>query len=257
VFADVGDQVSIGLADDFEFEVDGPFAEEVPHDPDNLVLRARDEFIGREVEDLHPFRLLLTKRLPVASGLGGGSSDAAATLRLLSRVLEVPVPPMLGLSLGSDVPACLRAVPLIAEGRGEVLHPAPAAPILHAVLVNPRLTSPTGPVYAAYDAEGAPGSADAPDLPPVIGSVEEVAAILSICRNDLEGPAISLQPAIGEVLELLRGQPEVLFARMSGSGATCFALCAGATEAEGLAEHIELWRPDWWVKACRLGGPWE
>jgi 4-diphosphocytidyl-2-C-methyl-D-erythritol kinase len=137
-----------------------------------------------------------------------------------------------------------------------VLHPAPLTPHLDAVLVNPGVPSPTGRVFSAYDAAGAPGGAEAPDLPPVIGSSEEVAAILSLYRNDLEAPAIALEPIIGEALEMLRDQPETLIARMSGSGATSFAICAGATEAESLAEKFQLWRPDWWVTHCRLGGPW-
>ena len=256
VFADIGDTVSIGAAEDFEFGVDGPFAHDVPHDPDNLVLRARDAFLNAARIDAAPFRMLLTKRLPTASGIGGGSADAAAALRLLEAEFETPMPPFVPLSLGSDVPACFRGGPLIAEGRGEVLHPAPLTSLLDAVLVNPGVASPTGRVFSAYDDAGAPGGAEAPDLPPVIGSAEEVAAILSLFRNDLEAPAIALAPIIGEVLELLRDQPETLLARMSGSGATVFALCAGATEAESLAVKLRLWRPDWWVAHCRLGGPW-
>jgi 4-diphosphocytidyl-2-C-methyl-D-erythritol kinase len=256
VFADVGDTVSIAGAEDFEFEVDGPYAADVPHNPDNLVLRARDAFLNAARIDAAPFRMLLTKRLPAASGIGGGSSDAAAALRLLEAEFDTPMPPFVPLSLGSDVPACFRCAPLIAEGRGEVLHPAPLTPHLDAVLVNPGVPSPTGRVFSAYDAAGAPGGAEAPDLPPVIGSSEEVAAILSLYRNDLEAPAIALEPIIGEALEMLRDQPETLIARMSGSGATSFAICAGATEAESLAEKFQLWRPDWWVTHCRLGGPW-
>jgi 4-diphosphocytidyl-2-C-methyl-D-erythritol kinase len=194
--------------------------------------------------------------LPVSAGIGGGSADAAATLRLLEDEFGLVTPPLVALTLGSDTPACYRSAPLIAQGRGELIQPAPLAPVLDAVLVNPGAPSPTGAVFGAYDAAGAPGEADDPDLPPVIGSAEEVAAILSLCRNDLEAPAIALTPVIGEVLSLLRDQSETLLARMSGSGATCFALCGGATEAESLAERIGQWRPDWWVAACRLGGPW-
>jgi 4-diphosphocytidyl-2-C-methyl-D-erythritol kinase len=170
---------------------------------------------------------------------------------------EWPIPDLLPLSLGSDVPACFRASPLIAEGRGEVLNVAPYTPELDAVLVNPGVASPTGRVFAAYDASGDVRTADCPDLPPMIGSAEEVAAILSICRNDLEAPAIMLNPEIGEALEILRDQHQTLIARMSGSGATVFALCAGATEAETLAEKMQIWRPDWWVRRVRLGGPWD
>jgi 4-diphosphocytidyl-2-C-methyl-D-erythritol kinase len=257
VFADVGDTVSIAAAEDFAFQVDGPFGRAVPNDPDNLVLQARDAYLAATRIDAAPFRMLLTKRLPPASGIGGGSADAAAALRLLEDEFGEYAPPLVPLSLGSDVPACYRNAPLIAEGRGEVLNPAPSIPVLDAVLVNPGVASPTGRVFAAYDAAGAPGAADCPDLPPVIGSAEETAAILSLFRNDLESPAIALAPAIGEALEMLRGQPQTLIARMSGSGATVFALCPGATEAETLAERVKLWRPDWWVVHCRLGGPWD
>ena len=257
VFADFGDSVSIAAAEDFAFEIDGPFGGAVPHDPDNLVLQARDAYLTASKIDAAPFRMLLTKRLPPASGIGGGSSDAAAALRLMEAEFEWPIPDLLPLSLGSDVPACFRASPLIAEGRGEVLNVAPYTPELDAVLVNPGVASPTGRVFAAYDASGDVRTADCPDLPPMIGSAEEVAAILSICRNDLEAPAIMLNPEIGEALEILRDQHQTLIARMSGSGATVFALCAGATEAETLAEKMQIWRPDWWVRRVRLGGPWD
>ena len=199
VFADFGDSVSIAAAEDFEFEVDGPFGGAVPHDPDNLVLQARDAYLTAAKIDAAPFRMLLTKRLPPASGIGGGSSDAAAALRLMEAEFEWPVPEILPLALGSDVPACFRGAPLIAEGRGEVLNAAPYTPELDAVLVNPGVASPTGRVFAAYDASGKVRTADCPDLPPMIGSPEEVAAILSICRNDLEAPAIALNPEIGEI----------------------------------------------------------
>ena len=254
-FADIGDRISIGPSEEMAFDVAGPFAAGVPRNPDNLVLQARDAMLGRRRDAWPPFRLLLHKALPVASGIGGGSSDAAATLRLLSDVFEIEVPPLLPLALGADVPACFAAAPRMVEGRGEVLFPAPAVPPLDAVLVNPGVPVSTGAVFAGYD-RSVKAQADTPELPPVIGSPEEAAAILSICRNDLEGPAIELEPAVGEVLDLLRDQAETLLARMSGSGATCFALCSGATEADSLAERLQLWRPDWWVAPCRLGGPW-
>jgi 4-diphosphocytidyl-2-C-methyl-D-erythritol kinase len=145
---------------------------------------------------------------------------------------------------------------VIAEGLGERLSAAPILPVLDAVLVNPGVASPTGAVYRGYDAAGAPGGADRPVLPHTFESVEELAAVMNGLRNDLEAPAIALNPAIGEALAALRGEPEALLARVSGSGATCFALCASDIEAEGLAERIERLRPDWWVRRCRLGGPW-
>jgi 4-diphosphocytidyl-2-C-methyl-D-erythritol kinase len=160
-------------------------------------------------------------------------------------------------SLGADGAACLWARPVIAEGRGERLSPAPALPRLDAVLVNPMVASPTGAVYRAYDAAGAPGRAERPELPDAFESAEELAGFLALCRNDLEAPARALEPAIGDVLDTLGDEPETLLARVSGSGATCFALCAGDIEAETLAERLEQMRPNWWVRRCRLGGPWD
>lgn len=262
VFADVGDSVSIQPADALAFEVDGPFAAELAGtDPaENLVVRAARGLLARAGGPHPPFRLILNKVLPVAAGLGGGSSDAGAALRLVRDALQLQVQDEIldgvAASLGADGPVCLHGEPVIGEGRGDVFHPAPVLPPLHAVLVNPNRPSPTGAVYRAYDEAGAPGAADRPFLPEAFESAEEAAAFLSLCRNDLEAPAVAMEPAIGEVLAVLRGEPETLLGRMSGSGATCFALCAGDIEAEGLAGRIAQARPDWWVRRCRLGGPW-
>jgi 4-diphosphocytidyl-2-C-methyl-D-erythritol kinase len=153
---------------------------------------------------------------------------------------------------GADGVACLWGRTAIAEGRGEQLSPAPTMPGLDAVLVNPRVQSSTAADYRAFDETGAPGSADRPLLPETFENAEELAALLSLCRNDLQAPAIALNPIIGEVLDTLASEPEVLLARMSGSGATCFAICAGDIEAEGLAERLRAMRPNWWVQRCRL-----
>ncbi|OYX90715.1 MAG: 4-(cytidine 5'-diphospho)-2-C-methyl-D-erythritol kinase, partial [Caulobacter sp. 35-67-4] len=167
---------------------------------------------------------------------------------LSDKALEV-----MACSLGADGAACLWGLPVIAEGRGERLSPAPSLPPLNAVLVNPLAPSPTGAVYRAYDAAIAPEGEARPWMPDAFESAEEIAAWLSAAtRNDLEAPAVALEPLIGEVLDVLRDEPETLLARMSGSGATCFALCAGDIEAEGLAERLESMRPSWWVRRCRL-----
>ncbi|NEX94276.1 4-(cytidine 5'-diphospho)-2-C-methyl-D-erythritol kinase, partial [Caulobacter sp. 17J65-9] len=203
-----------------------------------------------------PLRLVLRKELPIAAGLGGGSSDAGAALRLLREALQLELSDdaltKIAAGLGADGPMCLWREAAIAEGRGEQLSPPPGLPDIHAVLVNPGVPSPTGPVYRAYDAAGAPGGADRPALPDAFDSVEELAAVLAACRNDLEAPAVALAPAIGAALQVLRGEPEVLLARMSGSGATCFALCGGELEAASLAERLAAERADWWVRVCRL-----
>jgi 4-diphosphocytidyl-2-C-methyl-D-erythritol kinase len=256
VFADVGDRVTIQPADALAFEVTGPCAEGVPVDDTNLVVRAANSVIRRAGRPTPPFRLILEKNLPTAAGLGGGSSDAGAAFRLLRDALGLSLADetleALASELGADGAVCLWAKPAIGEGRGEVLSVAPDLPPLHAVLVNPGAPSPTGAVYKAYDAAVSPWGADRPPLPDAFEGVEEVAAFLALTRNDLEAPAAALTPIIGEVLELLRGEQEVLLARMSGSGATCFALCVGDIEAEGLAERLLTMRPDWWVRACRL-----
>ena len=256
-FADVGDQVMIQPSDAPAFEITGPFGEEVPADEDNLVVRAARAFHARLGGPIPPYRLILDKRLPIAAGLGGGSSDAGAALKLLRDALapgltDDDLEP-LAASLGADGAACLRATALMAEGRGEVLSPAPPLPPLHAVLVNPGVPSPTGAVYRAYDAAVHPAGAERPFLPDDLESVEEVAAWLAVAtRNDLEAPAVALESRIGEALDVLRAERESLLVRMSGSGATCFALCAGDIEAETLAERLERARPDWWVRRCRL-----
>lgn len=257
VFADVGDQVAIQPSDAPAFETSGPFGGAIPADGDNLVVRAAKAFHGKLGGPIPPYRLILEKRLPIAAGLGGGSSDAGAALKLLRDALaphftDDDLEP-LAAGLGADGAACLRATALMAEGRGEILSPAPGLPELNAVLVNPGAPSPTGAVYRAYDAALHPEGATPPFMPSNLESAEEVAAWLSVAtRNDLEAPAVALKPRIGEVLDVLRQEPESLLVRMSGSGATCFALCAGDIEAEGLAERLEAMRPDWWVRRCRL-----
>ncbi|WP_426011596.1 4-(cytidine 5'-diphospho)-2-C-methyl-D-erythritol kinase [Caulobacter sp. DWR2-3-1b2] len=260
VFADVGDTVSLQPADALSFETTGRFGGDIPVDDGNLVVRAATALRAKLGGPTPPFRLLLDKALPIAAGLGGGSSDAGAALRLLRDALapglsDADLEAVAG-SLGADGAACLWGAPVIAQGRGERLSPAPVLPALNAVLVNPLIPSPTGAVYRAYDAAVAAQGEAMPPLLDGLESVEEVSAWLAgYTRNDLQAPAVALEPRIGQVLDLLADEPETLLARMSGSGATCFALCAGDIEAEGLAERIEQMRPDWWVKRCRLGGP--
>lgn len=254
VFADAGDRVTLGPADAPVFAVEGPFASALAGEGDNLVLKAVEAFgraFGRPVP---PLAIRLDKRLPIAAGLGGGSSDGAAALRLLARLFgERPDDARLvdaAEALGADGPMCLRARPVVAEGRGERLSPAPRLPDLHAVLVNPGVPSPTGAVYRAYDEAPRAEGAARPPLPVGFETVEEVAAWLATTRNDLEPPAVRLNPEIGDALDRLRSEPEALFVRMSGSGATVFALCRDAMDARTLAERVSGERPAWWVREC-------
>lgn len=260
VFADVGDRLRLEPAEGFAFEVDGPFSDHAPPGEDNLVLRAARALLERAGAAEPPLRLRLTKRLPAAAGLGGGSSDAAAVLRLLRDVLKLDLADHaledIAAALGSDIPAAVAGRPVIAEGRGERLRPAPRLCPLPAVLARPPVGSATGPVYRAFDHDPRGASSDPPALPAEIGAPRQAAELFAACRNDLEAPAVGLQPLIGETLEVLRAAPETLMARMSGSGSACFALCADMDAAERLKGRIAEAHPDWWVAACRLGGPW-
>jgi len=256
-FADLGDRVTLSPGES-GFRIVGPFASGLVGEGDNLVIRARDAVLAAAPEPSGTFGLTLHKALPVASGLGGGSSDAAATLRLVRDHLGVSLDDDrlrdMAARLGSDTPACVDPHPVIATGRGERLAPCPPFPDLPVVLVNPNVASPTGPVYRAYDAAVAPEGANAPAWPIRLASPADMAAFLKTCRNDLQAPAVALQPAIAEALAEIAQAPEALLTRMSGSGATCFALCADTSAAHRLADRLAEARPGWWVRAAMLGG---
>jgi len=259
-FADFGDLLSTHEADVFELDVRGPFARGLAADADNLVARAARALIAEAKRPLPPVGLTLDKRLPVASGLGGGSSDAGATLRLLCD--EFRFSPgderleALAASLGADGAACLWGRPVTAQGRGERLSPAPGLPELDVVLVNAGVPVSTAEVYRRFDAAGRFGDIAPPLAPETFESAAELAGWLGAQRNDLQAAAIAVAPEVGAVMETLADEPETLLARVSGSGGTCFALCASDIEAESLAERLEAMVPNWWVKRCRLGGPW-
>ena len=259
-FADVGDRVSTFEAEALSLRVSGPFARDLAGEGDNLVLRAARALIAEARRPVAPAGLSLEKLLPVASGLGGGSSDAGAALRLLREALDLNIDnnrlEALAASLGADGAACLWGAPALAQGRGERLSAAPGLPPLDAVLVNPRTPVSTPEVYRRFDAGGRFSEVTPPVAPEAFEDATELAAWLAVQRNDLEAAAIAVAPTIGAVLETLAGEPEALLARVSGSGGTCFALCASDIEAESLAERIEAMAPKWWVQRCRLGGPW-
>jgi 4-diphosphocytidyl-2-C-methyl-D-erythritol kinase len=260
VFADAGDRVTLHEGDALAVKVRGPFAGQLTGEGDNLVLRAARALLAEARGPQVPKAFILDKRLPVAAGLGGGSSDAGAALRLMREDMTPRLDDTeleaVAASLGADGAACLWGRPVLAEGRGERLSPAPGMPILEAVLVNPGVSVSTPAVYGAFDAASVFGDVEPPTLPEAFESVEEVAGWLATTRNDLEAAAVALAPEIGDVLATLSDEPEALIARMSGSGATCFALCQSEVEAETLAERIMAMKPDWWVQRCRLGGPW-
>jgi 4-diphosphocytidyl-2-C-methyl-D-erythritol kinase len=240
-FAGVGDVLHAAPADSLTLAVTGPFAPALRVEPDNLVLRAARALA--KVAGVAPrAALVLEKHLPVAAGIGGGSADAAAALRLLARLWQVPpADAELALSLGADVPVCLAGRPAHMSGVGEVLAPAPRLPPCGLLLVNPGVAVATPAVFRART-----GAFSAPlALPEGWADAAAMAADLARLSNDLEPPAVALEPAIGEVLGALRALPGALLARMSGSGATCFALFASAGEARAAAGRIA--RPGWWA----------
>jgi 4-diphosphocytidyl-2-C-methyl-D-erythritol kinase len=257
MFANVGDTLSIQPGASPRFSMEGEFATALDLDADNMVTRARDALLAAAKRPNSGFGLTLHKTLPVASGLGGGSSDAAAALRLLGASLDLMVPAHelleIARSLGSDVPACLFARSVIATGRGDQLVSVGGIPDLDVVLVNPGVPSSTAAVYGAYDRLVSIEGANAPEWPNQMRDLGDVVGFLKAARNDLQAPAVSLQPAIGEVLAALAGAPETLLARMSGSGATCFALCLDDASATALAARLSRQEPKWWVRPCRLG----
>lgn len=249
VFADVGDTVSAALAGTPSLDVGGRFADQVGPNPDNLITRVL------ALAGAAPMAVRLDKQLPVASGLGGGTADAGAALRLALGLDAGLTPARIeeaARKLGADGLLCLRAKAAIAEGEGERLCPAPRLPELHAVLVNPGVPSSTAAVYRAYDEGPGAFSAQRPGLPAQIDSLDALLEILRATRNDLEGPAMRLEPRIGDARAVVSATEGVLFARMSGSGATIFGLCADASDAAAAADAIRAMTQDWWVVPTRL-----
>lgn len=241
VFAPVGDTLSVAPAGSLGLSVDGPYAAAVPAGEDNVVLRA-----ARLLGGGRGAAIRLTKRLPPASGIGGGSSDAAAALRALSRLWSLPLPATTqAVSLGADVPVCLDPGPSRMRGIGEAVERLAAPVPVWMVLVNPGVELATPAVFAAL------ARRDSPPLPEPgpLSTPAEVAAYAARCRNDLEAPALSLSPVVGEVLAALRRTEGCLLARMSGSGATCFGLYPDRAARDLACAALSARRPDWWV-AC-------
>jgi 4-diphosphocytidyl-2-C-methyl-D-erythritol kinase len=253
VFSDFGDLLEAAPARRLKLTVEGPFAAQAPADDSNLVVRAVRAMLGDDA----PWALRLLKAVPVGAGLGGGSSDAAAAIRMMAGHVSDAAVSRIAAGLGSDVPACLAARPVIAEGRGERLSAAPPMAPVPAVLVWPNRVCSTAAIYRAFDARKAHGRAERAAMPDAFERPRDVADFILSTRNDLEDAAIDVEPVVGEVLSLLRRAPETLAARMSGSGSACFAICVGADEASALAARLATGQPAWWIRACRLGGPWD
>lgn len=261
-FADVPDWLGFAPGPAFSLAVEGPGAGDAGPLDDNLVARAARALAAR-VPDLTTGAFRLVKRLPAAAGLGGGSSDAAACLRALAAAngLAPDDPRIMAAAsdTGADVPVCVSAQARTMAGVGDRLGPTVAIPPLVAVLVNPREAVATRDVFRAlgmpkgFRRDGASGAAGEPDRPgapaaPPSITLEDLAAL----GNDLEAPALEVLPAIGDVLDRLRRLAGARLVRMSGSGATCFALFDEPRAAAAARAHIAAEEPGWWVAAGAL-----
>lgn len=244
VFAEVGDQLHFSPSTSLSLNVTGPMAAGVPADATNLVLRAAEMLGGGGAA------ITLEKHLPMAAGLGGGSSDAAAALRGLARLWGRALPNASDAArLGADLPVCLAPRPRRMGGIGEVLAEVPPLPRFWLVLANPGVAVATPAVFSALG--GKTGRA-MPLALPRCGSAAELATFLRMQRNDLEAPARIVAPAIGTVLAALAAQPGCLLARMSGSGATCLGLFADPLHAAAAARAISAAERGWWVRDTGL-----
>ncbi len=251
-FAGTGDRLSLIPGEALSLTLDGPGADSLEGDDDNLVLRAARALADR-VPGLALGRFHLIKRLPVAAGLGGGSSDAAAALRLLARAnglaLGDPRLHEAAIATGSDVPACLHGRACLMQGRGEDITPL-VLPRFGAVLVNPRVPVSTAEVFRLLAIP--PGMRRGEAASPPSGR-EAILDWLRMEPNDLEPPARPLAPVLDEVESALAATPGALLVRMSGSGATMFALYADCRAAAHAAKMVSAVHPHWWVKSTVLG----
>lgn len=254
MFADIGDVVEAEAAEALTLRITGEFADDLSADENNLVLaaaRALADAAGREAKA----SLSLEKTLPVASGIGGGSSDAAAALRALNALwdLNLPVSRLAEIArgLGADVPVCVGAETAFMTGTGESFRPFAATPFA-AVLVNPIIPLPTANVYRQFDRMNL-GSELGASAPPLWSNPEAALREIAALGNDLQPAARALLPELDEIAALMRADPRVLYAGLSGSGATMFALVQNRDYTADLAETWQRAHPDWWVADTVLG----
>jgi len=253
-FTAVEDAVWLESADHFSLTVTGPFKDEVPDGEDNLVLRAARLIAERTNRSINT-RILLQKLIPAAAGLGGGSADAAAVMRGLVHLwnLDLSISQLseLAMMVGADVPVCLESAPAWMEGRGERVRRIPQLPEAWLLLVNPRVAVSTADVFRTLQARSGLilNCADTS-----FADLRALVQYLHSTRNDLEKPASEIAPVIAEVLDEINRLPEVLLARMSGSGATCFGIFTDHAAARASMLTLKEKHPDWWMAGACLAG---
>ena len=250
-FAGIADRLTGSPAPEVTLTATGRFAAGLPADPDaNLVVRAARALRARYGVD-GGARLRLEKNLPVAAGIGGGSSDAAAALRLLARLWDLPAGDDelagLGRDLGADIPACVAGLPALVTGTGEIVETLPALPECGLVLANPGVPVSTSTVFGARSGAWSQPAAWSPP-----GDLDGLISGLAPLGNDLTAAAAAMAPEITHVLEALERLPAALLARMSGSGGTCFAVFPDLAKASGAAAELQAEHPRWWVAATAL-----
>lgn len=255
-FTNIGDTLRLEPSDSFSFAIEGPMAHALrEYDPEtNLAVRAV-RLLASELNKPLTGKLTLVKNLPTASGIGGGSTDAAGALRLFASREHMPPDAALlhsiAASLGQDIPCCLAAQTCYFRDIGNVTDPGPALPLTHIVLVNPNQSLPTPSVYKART-----GGFSAPSqLTKVPETAQELATMLAERSNDLTQAATSLCPVIHDILDALAQQDDCLLARMSGSGATCFALFPDRSSAKQAAASLYQTHPEWWVIQAFIPAP--
>jgi 4-diphosphocytidyl-2-C-methyl-D-erythritol kinase len=252
VFVELADRLIFEPGDGLRLEIAGPFASALADEPRNLVLGAAALLAERAAREAGVL-ITLEKHIPVAAGLGGGSADAAATLRGLNRLWDLGLDggelQPLALRLGADVPVCLESRPARIRGIGERLEPLSGVFALPLLLVNPGVPVPTAAVFAGL---GGRFAAPPPGPPPVFLDTGHLLGWLRARANHLEAPARGLAPAIGHALAALRAQPGCALARMSGSGATCFGLFEEPFALHRAEAAIRAREPGWWLQATRI-----
>ena len=245
-FTAFGDRISVDASDEITLRVDGPFSDGLPVNDDNLVIAAAG-LLAEEAGYQGGAAITLQKNLPVSSGIGGGSADAAATLQALNRLWGVGASPQIlatiGLRLGADVPVCLRSKTARMSGIGEIILPMDPLPDLGVLLVNPGVAVSTPLVFKARKGAFSP----AVDLSDPRGG-KELCEFLALQQNDLQIPALDLVPVIAQVLETLSGLEGCRLSRLSGSGATCFGLFDDEAGAVAACDAVSAYHPDWWVQ---------
>lgn len=255
-FADCHDLIRVDDSDTLTLALEGPFAGDLGDDADNLVLRAARALMNAAGDAGSPVTggaaITLTKNLPVASGIGGGSADAAAALQALNSLwrldLSTETLAEIGLSLGADVPVCLFGRPARFQGVGEKITAAGPLPFVGLVLVNPGVAVSTAKVFTSRQGD----YSETASFPENVPGVRDLISALDETRNDLTPPAIALSPQIADVLAALGTQPDCLLTRLSGSGATCLGLFSDEKIARHAAAAIRQAHPDWWVHDGRF-----